>query len=162
MELTLIRWCYGDDRTQGLLVGDGIELHTIERPWIPATSPGGKAYESCIPDGLYDLFPFTRDNGDDVWVLVNHDLGVYEHESEVPEEGGRFACLIHSANWSNEVFGCIAPGTHQLIDEKRRPMVSNSKVAMRKLHEVLDSAEGVITLHITPFPGASNEQPARE
>ena len=64
---------------------------TIERPWL-----GNKAFESCIPEGVYDCQKFSGNHFKDVWQLM-----------DVPE---RSYILIHQGNKSEHVQGCIAVG----------------------------------------------------
>ena len=157
MDAELWRWCYGPDRTQGILIAGDLRLHTIERPWV-AGYPGGKPYESCIPEGKYDLLPFVRSNGDECHCLVSPSLHVYEHQSDVPASGGRFACLIHSGNWVKDVVGCIAPGLQQVIDQNRTPMVTSSRTAIRKLMEAIPIGD-VNTLTIRYFSTTNGARP---
>ncbi len=71
--------------TEGFLSFGKIILATIERPWIEADTPGGKPYESCVPDGMYTLRPHIRPDpnpdddkpGQSVVALINPALGVY-------------------------------------------------------------------------------------
>jgi hypothetical protein len=140
MHFTLNRDSYSPTETLGRLVAAGdLELWTIERPWIedPDGSRGGKPFESCIPDGDYDLIPYQRSNGDEVWALVNTALGVNMFQDD---GDGRYAILIHVGNWVDDVVGCIAPGTGRTISNNR-VMVTNSKAAMKKLHDLADFTE---------------------
>jgi len=82
-----------------LIVGD-FKFQTVERPWV-----NNRPFVSCIPDGDYDLKPFTRASGDEVFALVNNEVTYYK------EPGcSRYSVLIHKANISDELAGCIAPG----------------------------------------------------
>ena len=115
-----------------MVVGD-LELWTIEKPWVPGEHKGGKGFESCVPDGHYNLMPYTRQNGDSVLALMNNSLGVHLWKEDGP---GRYAILIHVGNWSDDVVGCIAPGTGRVI-ANNRVMVTSSKAALTKFHEFL-------------------------
>jgi Family of unknown function (DUF5675) len=131
-ELRLQRYCYSDTETEGKLwLNDHESLFTLERPWRPGL-PGGMPFESCVPDGSYELIPHRRPNGDSVFALRNPDLGVYYTEAERGENSGRYLILIHSANFVEQVVGCIAPGLVRTISENRR-MVRSSREAMRKI-----------------------------
>jgi len=114
-----------------LWLNDDVYLHTLERPWI-AGLPGGMPFESCVPDGEYDLIPHERPNGDRVFALRNPDCGVYYTDQERAGRDGRYLILIHSANWVEQVVGCIAPGLVRTIAENKR-MVRSSRAAMRRL-----------------------------
>ena len=155
MLVKLIRYSYAETETEGhIKLSTGEKFATIEQPWRrnPNGAPGGKPYESCIPDGMYELFPFTRPNedADQVWMIFNPDKGVYKFEDDLPEPGkGRFLCLIHKANWSHQIRGCVAPG--MVRKPMPRPMdgevvqaVSQSGQAMNRLLGLL----GTETRHI--------------
>jgi len=141
----VFRWNKTDSYTLSVgLIGD-CRCHFIERPWIDDGTPGGKSFESCIPDGLYDLEPFTRPNGDEVYRLVNEQLGVYRNEQDVPgdtreekRQHGRWLILWHFGNYVADVVGCAAPGTGQAWKSKGVPMVTHSKRAMGEIMERLD------------------------
>ena len=132
MQLILKRYCYSATETEGrLLLNDNEKLFTLERPWRPGL-PGGMPFESCVPDGEYELIPHRRPNGDSVFALRNPDLGVYYTEQERGDRSGRYLILIHSANFVEQVVGCIAPGMVRTIADNRR-MVRSSREAMRKI-----------------------------
>lgn len=134
-DLSLIRDSYGDKETLGKLYDkDGNVLaHTIERPWIKGPDLGGLSNESCVPDGIYQLIPYTRTtDGSKVVALVNEELGVYFQKADRPEPKGRFKCLIHSGNYVENIIGCIAPGAGRTIHKNRR-MVTSSRATMARL-----------------------------
>jgi hypothetical protein len=134
-DLTLIRDSYGTKETMGKMFdADGNLLaHTIERPWVPDMNhPGGTSFESCVPDGIYNLVPHTRPNGDKVVALVNPELGVWYGKADRPSTWGRYLVLIHSGNYVDHVVGCIAPGSSRTIYENR-PMVTSSRATMKTL-----------------------------
>ena len=114
-------------------------LATIERPWLPhPDQPGGTPFQSCIPDGTYELRPHTRPSGKESLALINPALGVYYEQHEVPDDGGRYLILIHAGNWVTDIVGCIAPGLSK-GDSPQGRMVKSSAVAMQK---VLSYAQG--------------------
>ena len=139
--------------TEGFLSFGKTILATVERPWIEADTPGGKPYESCVPDGLYRLRPHTRPDpdptddkpGQSVVALINPDLGVYYLEADMPAEGGRFLVLIHLGNWAHDVVGCIAPGLAKGASS-RGPMVKSSRAAMGKLMSYLNGEEAELEI----------------
>ena len=103
---------------------------SLEPPWVPDPNGAiyGKSFESCIPEGDYELLP-TKWKGElSTWVMVSELLGVYHHKEDVPEDGGRWECKIHPANWVREIQGCNAPGT-SFVGEG----VSSSRKAFKKL-----------------------------
>ncbi len=129
--LTLERYCYSETETEGYLWVDEEPLYTLERPWI-GSAPGGLPFESCVPDGVYALLPHVRPNGDKTYALHNPDLHVYYTQQERGDRPGRYLILIHSANWVEQVVGCIAPGLSRTIAENKR-MVRSSRAAMARL-----------------------------
>ena len=142
--LSLNREPSTDTETMGSLTFDGVALHTIERPWIP-THPGGKPEESCVPAGRYNLIPHTRGNGDEVRALVNHGLGVYYRKNDRFNGVGRYKILIHSANWVDQIIGCVAPGLDRTVTG-RGAMVTSSRKAMKVLMKWLGDDEAEIVI----------------
>jgi len=131
-QLILERFNYSETETEGhLWLNDNEFVHTLERPWIDGV-PGGMPFESCVPDGEYMLIQHERPNGDRVFALRNPDLHVYYTKQERGSEPGRYLILCHSANYVEQVVGCIAPGMVRTIYENKR-MVRSSREAMRKI-----------------------------
>jgi hypothetical protein len=132
-KLVLERYCYSETETEGRLYLPEHDdyLYTLERPWI-AGPAGGMPFESCVPDGTYQLIGHTRSNGDQVLALRNPALGVFYTEQERGDRPGRYLILLHSANWVEQIVGCIAPGLVRTIAENKR-MVRSSRDAMRKI-----------------------------
>lgn len=92
-----------------------LSLITMERPWIPAANPadkGGMKGKSCVPAGTYKLVRHDSPKHPKTWALVNFDLDVvhFEGDDHDPDED-RATCLIHPANYVNQLEGCIGPGT---------------------------------------------------
>lgn len=138
MIITLERFAYLDDCTRGQLHVGNNTFQTIERPWIKnQAGPGGAPFESCVPDGVYRLRPYTRPSGKKAFIFSNPDVGVFEQDGDRPHDGwGRYLTLIHPGNTAEDVVGCIAPG---LTGDDR--FVGNSRNAMLKLHELLNGGE---------------------
>ena len=160
MEITLPRFAYTPSETQGILRVGGWTCFTIERPWLRWTYPGGQPFESCIPEGTYDLLPYIRRNGDKALAMVNPDLGVYFRKVDRPTDNqgnrlGRFKCLIHGrANYVTDVQGCAATGESRVIDpDKNKLMVTNSTVTMTELLSRVGWETGH-TIRIYQAPGA--------
>lgn len=110
MNLLLRRDVSAPDCSMGILTAGGVEVQTLERPWIAdVNSPGGAAGRSCVPVGTYSLEPHDSEAHPKTWALVNRDLGVI-HEPDPTMPNARVACLIHPANFVYELRGCIAPG----------------------------------------------------
>ena len=144
-ELLLQRYAYVSAHTLGWLwLDDETFVHTIERPWIGGV-PGGMPFESCVPDGTYEVVPHQRPNGDDVFALRNPDLHVWHTPAERNNRPGRDLILIHVGNYVDDVVGCIAPGMVSTVYHGRR-MVGRSREAMRMVMEA-----GATGLIIEPF-----------
>lgn len=131
--------------TEGFLSFDNEILATIERPWVPGDVPGGKPYVSCVPEGTYDIHYHDRPDGSTVPVLINPLLGVHYLQEDVPDQGGRFLILIHTANWVTDLSGCVGPGL-SFGNSPQGPMVKSSRAAMRRIMDYLDGE--VATLEI--------------
>ena len=149
MELILERFSYASTETEGVLSSPSHDLATIERPWVPVDTPGGKPFASCVPDGEYLLAPWMRpeEHRDrEVYILSNPDLGVYPEEKDMPDGIGRFLVLFHIANYVRNVVGCIGPGTRRAIMKDKKTgtyerAVASSGEAMRILRRVLGREE---------------------
>lgn len=131
--------------TEGFLSFGNEILATIERPWVPYDTPGGKPFESCVPEGAYDIAYHERPGGDIVPALVNPLLGVHYLQEDVPDQGGRYLILVHVGNWVTDVVGCVAPGL-SFGNSPQGPMVKSSKAAMSRLMEYLEN--DIATLEI--------------
>ena len=165
MLITLKRFSYGEFETEGQLIIGSHIFATIEQPWTPNFNgaPGGKPFESCVPDGMYRLASFVRPkNKRNTFILWNPKLGVHRWPQDHVHGSGRDLCLIHRANWARQVQGCIAPG------KERRPMrdkkseskypaqaVIQSGLAMNKIVELL--GDGQHLLSIENDTGAKDE-----
>lgn len=111
MELILQRTAHSVECTQGMLSLPGSVLYTLELPWIEdADHPGGVPNHSCVPAGIYALVLHDTAKHPKTFALVNEALGVI-HESDASQPNARVACLIHIANFPNELEGCIGVGT---------------------------------------------------
>lgn len=144
MDVLMERFSYSPEDTEGVLILPSHELFTMENPWTPDSAfMGGKPFVSCIPDGEYELIPWRRPRGDEVYLLNNPDLGVYKTEDEMRAAGGgRFLCLLHTANFSSDVLGCVAPGMRRTCMHNKRTgsverAVANSGTAMRVIKSAL-------------------------
>ncbi len=129
--------------TEGFLSFANEILATLERPWIPAETPGGKSNESCIPDGDYQLIPHTRPGGRKALALINEGLGVYYLEDDRPHDVGRFLILIHSGNWIKDIIGCIAPGLAK-GGSPTGPMVKSSRAAVERILDYVDGDDATL------------------
>ena len=133
----------GVSETEAFMTWPGVTLCTIEQEWREDPNrPGGESNNSCVPAGKYRLIPHTRPDGKEVMALINEDLGVYYLAEDLPPEGGRYLILLHIANWSHNVIGCIGPG----LGKADGPMVTSSKAAMKKLMDYIDGDDAELEI----------------
>ena len=126
MNIVLERHSYSPAGTFGrLFVGDKV-FHTVEREWL-----GNKTYDSCIPEGVYDVTPYSSEKYPNVWELQN-----------VP---GRSKILIHVANNPRDVQGCIGLGMSFYGTG-----VSDSRYAMQLFRELMHGVDK-FTIEINQF-----------
>lgn len=143
MIVTLERFSYSDTETEGLLTVGDLKLVTIEQPWVPNPNGagGGLPFNSCVPEGMYELRPWIRPSGAEAYILFSPQLGVYLLPEDHPEGKGRDLCLFHSGNWVDDVVGCIAPGLFRAFMSAPgsvvAPAVSSSRTAMKKFLKAL-------------------------
>ena len=144
-ELSLFREISTATETQGVLLFGDEKLFTLERPWIP-TKPGGEPFKSCIPSGRYTLRSHLRANGDTTLALVNPGHAVYYREADRFNDVGRYKVLIHSANWVDQIVGCIAPGLERTSSD-RGPMVTSSRSAMQVILDHIGDDSAIINVN---------------
>ncbi len=120
MHLHLKRYAYAPGATLGRLrVDDETTLFSVERPWL-----GNKPFESCIPQGVYRCKRYSS--------------AKYPDTFEVCDVPGRSKILIHVANWTEDVQGCIGLGLDPMPD---RFGVSKSRDAMNRFRARLRDVE---------------------
>ncbi len=114
--------------THGTLDLNGTTYHTIERPDL-----GNLPFESCIPQGDYDLVPFYSPKFSECFIMVNPDLNVYAFESSKGRpDNGRYLCLFcHRGNEIENFVGCIGAGPS--YDEDRDRLNSSTTRACREV-----------------------------
>lgn len=143
-QLLIIREELRHDETLGHIIFANQDLAALERPWVP-TKPGGEPFISCVPAGWYRLSPHTRPNGDRVLALTNAGLAVYYRDVDRPSSVGRYLILIHPANWTHQINGCIAPGLAHAISNKGT-MVTSSRIAMSRIMEYIGDDEAELEI----------------
>jgi hypothetical protein len=90
--MELIRFGSFKDRTVGRLTYNDEHFYTVEKPWAD-----NKPNVSCIPTGYYKLVRVDSPKfGENTW--------------EIADVTGRSHILIHVANTSVDVIGCIGLG----------------------------------------------------
>lgn len=100
------------------------QCHCLQLPW-----ENNQPNVSCIPDGIYPLvLEWSEKFQMFLWEIY-----------EVPN---RSECKIHTANYVKQLNGCIAPGLRVGdINADGLPDMVESKLALQKLHEVLEPRE---------------------
>lgn len=136
MILTLHRDASTDESTSGVLTTeDGITFYTIEQPWR-----GNLRGHSCVPKGTYELVPYVSPKHGSTFQLHNPELNIYGRGS--PPPGGRSLCELHSANWAEQLEGCIALGLedqpmYDPLTGHVEPAVEESASAVTRLFELM-------------------------
>ena len=146
MQITLVR-TYSDEAAIGTLTVGSDSFYSIEQPWRDNLHG-----HSCVPEGTYSLIPYESLKHGQTWQLHNPSLNIYG-TGPVPATG-RSMCEIHSANWAEQLEGCIALGT---TDEPMwNPIagtvtkaVQNSREAITQFIDILGSLSSGHTLTIT-------------
>ena len=118
-EIRLDRFCYHPNGTLGVIDLEGERFWSIERPWLD-NAPN----ISCIPTGTYGLG----------W-RVSPRFGETWHVKDVPD---RTHILIHVANYSKDVQGCIGLGTSLMGDTIA---VASSKNAVKRFEELTEGLD---------------------
>ena len=111
--IKLIRDSQSEKGTHGNFRILGDSYHSMEQPDL-----GNLPYKSCVPQGDYDLIPWTSPKYGPVYIMVNEDLNVYKFENSPGRpDNGRFLCLfVHKGNYPRNFQGCVGAGRHYLGD----------------------------------------------
>lgn len=139
--MILYRTDYGEDYTRGELrvrCNDHtlMWLETIEPPW-----KDNEPFISCVPEGVYRVWPYQSGKFGPAYILENRRLEVGRYEGDAK----RYGILIHPANAPSQLRGCIAPGlraTEMVIDGRKQKAVSDSRAAMDRLLRCLGRQQG--------------------
>ena len=107
--------------TLGTLISttSNFEVETLELPW-----KDNQKEISCIPNGIYEVTArYTK---------------TFKKHWHIRRVKNRTWILIHIANYTRQIKGCIAPGlTHADINGDGVIDVTNSRKAMNKLRDEL-------------------------
>lgn len=114
---------------------------TAERPWL-----NNRPFESCIPEGEYDLLPHRSPTFGNTLAIVGGTVSLYQSD-----EHTRYAVLFHAANLVEELHGCIAPGKRCGVIGQQWA-VMQSRVAMQRIMDYTE-ATGDRSLIITHAVG---------
>lgn len=102
--------------------------------------------ESCVPLGTYQLEPWQRPNGDQVYILTGNGCCISPRNLDPGNGVTRWGILIHPANRWNELEGCIAPVSEYAGDG----VGWSSKAALGRIRAALNP-------HFSCFAGSKIE-----
>ena len=102
---------------------NGDLLHGLERSWH-----GNKPNVSCFPAGIYALLPHVSYKYGNVYAFIGGTVGL--------KIGPRWGCLIHPANYTNQLQGCLAIGLKCSV-QNGLPVVWDSRDACGVLFDDL-------------------------
>ena len=132
MNITLNRFQSLDSGTFGKMTVNDVTYYTVEKPW-----ENNEPFNSCVPSGVYSLIPHKSSKygkqGKDgkVLCLVNETVTQFQEP-----HSKRYACLIHVANYSREVEGCIGLGNRY-----NDGMVTNSRQSIKDFYSLVNPNE---------------------
>jgi hypothetical protein len=107
-----------------LIIYDNINVPVYSCKTMELGWNDNKRRVSCIPEGLYKVKKRT-----------SNKYGVHFHLQNVP---GRDLILIHPANFSRQLLGCVAVGKDHIdIDKDGLKDVTSSKDTMKELLNIL-------------------------
>lgn len=129
IDVVLERFCYHPKGTLGVIKIADKKLFTIERPWL-----GNALNVSCIPTGTY----LTR------W-RESPRFGFTWELQDVPD---RTYILIHPANYSSNVQGCIGLGEGLMGDQIA---VSNSRKAVNTFESLTEGMQWRLLIENAPY-----------
>jgi len=109
---------------------EDLELFGLERRWL-----GNRSNASCFPPGAYALMPWVSPTYGDVWAFCGGSVTPFREDT--PDgDVGRWGCLMHGANYWDQLQGCVAPGMNR--GEKDGDVcVWSSKNALKLFEETM-------------------------
>lgn len=96
---TLTRQAYFPWGTFGILTVGGRQWAIVEQPWR-----NNEPFRSCVPEGSFECVSHKSPRFGQCFALVGDGVGINQGD------GHRWGILIHSANWPDQLQGCLAPG----------------------------------------------------
>lgn len=150
--VTLRREPYQDDITRGILEYNGFTCHTLELPWLD-----NQQRISCIPEGTYELIwrRTTKVRRGFTWGLQGGTVGLFSG-------GQRTNVLIHSANRTRELQGCIALGFTRTVDgigNSRNCVDQFLDLTFGKELQLVITGNGAVVEDLGPIEEQFNERP---
>lgn len=132
-EKQLIIHAYRDYHEHGthteLVLPNGEVFYCLENPWLH-----NEPYESCIPEGLYELR--FRDSE----VVTRTSGGQYHRGYQVIDVPNRTFIMFHVGNYVEDTDGCVLVGSSfdfDHIDGVTQPVVWSSMKAFEKFMEAM-------------------------
>jgi len=135
--INLRRFSYHPTGTLGVLTMPDPTIKpftTIERPWM-----NNVRFQSCIPEGAYALEWKESPRFGMTYELSNVDA--------------RDHILIHAANFSTDVEGCIGIGSGLLKD---RMGVALSRKALKRFHDATEGKQWILRIAFAKFAAIPN------
>lgn len=133
-EIKLERFAYHPKGTLGAIRFDRQTFFTIEKPW-----KNNAVMVSCIPEGVYDMGWRKSPKFGETW-----------HVQDVPN---RTHILIHTANFPQDVHGCIGLGTAPMSDAIA---VGSSREAVKNFEALTKDLEWQLVITYARYAGLTN------
>jgi len=126
MYLDIIRWTDDEHGTFGIIrYNDRLICHSLELPDID-----NKPFISRIPNGSYHA---------EIIFFKNKYPAIY-----IKDVPGRSGIVIHIANRTEEIQGCIAPGTYIKFEKTGEKVVYESSNALKKIVKTVQDDKHLI------------------
>lgn len=92
--------------------GEPVEIcKSIERGWRE-----NRPNVSCVPAGWYQLEPWVRPNGQQVYIITGNGCVIGPQNLDPSCGNTRWGILIHTANYWHQLEGCVAPVSEYVGD----------------------------------------------
>ena len=118
-ERIVLERTYHEGQTTGEFLMNGQKFYTVELPWLD-----NQKQKSCIPEGGY--------------ICIKRHSPKYGWHYHLQDVKNRSYVLIHPANYTHQLLGCIAPGDKLVyLDKDKLLDVTNSRVTVNKMLEFL-------------------------
>lgn len=133
-KITVERFYSSDKGTLSFIKSEGeLLFFGLEREWL-----NNEPFISCVPSGVYKLEPYHSSKFGNVFIMSNPELNVFKYKQS-DREKGRYACLIHPANYTRQLNGCLAIGSSITKENSDNLMITQSKRSVRELFDLIRS-----------------------
>ena len=107
-------------------------FYGIEQPWRDNVP-----YKSCFPAGVYSLIPWSSPRHGECFAFIGGSVSL-KQDDLAPPAITRFLCLVHVANYADDVEGCFGLGMRiGRRDSDGAAAVWKSRFALARLKEIL-------------------------